>query len=328
MSHTLIHVGLHKSASTFLQQNVFPRVEADYVFLAGHQRRLIDAVEGRAGDFSPRWLRDQVRGHLAERRVAYVPGERNLILSHEELSGHPHGHRCVDPELVADNLHAAYPDARILLILRNPLHYLRSLYTYRVTTKGMESRGLSRFLDEEGRAGLFEKLEYDRLIDVYDRVFGRDRVTVLPMELLADHAEVFLDRVFRAAGVPSVEVSPGARVNTSSSHARVIGWWRPINAVLRPVPRTLAKMPAPLNALDMRLRYTYYRMQRRINPWLERRLGGPKIRIEAYARYAELYERCARSNARTQDRLAGDGLPTSLAELGYPVSAESRALAA
>ncbi|MFW5682696.1 MAG: hypothetical protein ACOC1G_06790, partial [Phycisphaeraceae bacterium] len=84
----------------------------------------------------------------------------------------------------------------------------------------------------------------------------------------------------------------------------------------------------PLSEADMRLRYAYYRMQRRVNPWLEQRFGGPKIRIEQHARYAELRERCARSNARTQDRLAKDGLPATLAELGYPVAAQSRQHAA
>ena len=328
LPHTLIHVGLHKAASTFLQQKVFPHVEADYVFLAGHRRRLLDAVEGRAGEFDPDWLREQVQRHLVERHAGNFAPKRSLILSHEELSGHLHGHRCVDPSIVTENLHAAYPEARILLILRNPMHYLRSLYTYRVTTKGMESRSLTRFLDEEGKAGLFDKLEYDRLIAVYDRIFGPDRVTVLPMELLTDHAEVFLDRVFRSAGVPSVDVAPGARVNKSSSHARVIAWWRLNNAMLRPVPRTLAKLPAPLNAPDMRLRYAYYAMQRQINPWLERRFGGPKVRIDTYAPYAELRERFARSNARTQRRLAKDGLPASLAELGYPVAVQSQPMAA
>lgn len=88
MSHTLIHVGLHKSASTFLQQNVFPRMDADYVFLAAHRRRLLNEIEGLPGYFSPAWLREQVCGYLAHHHVAYVPGERNLILSHEELSGH------------------------------------------------------------------------------------------------------------------------------------------------------------------------------------------------------------------------------------------------
>ena len=176
MNGTVIHIGYHKSASTLLQKEVFPRLAVPYVFLADSQRMMLETESTEA--FDPAAFQK------AMHEAAASDGSDGLLISHEALTGHPHGRHKSEPEVVAQNLKAAFPEARILVVVRNPMEYLTSIYTYRVAIKGVEYRSFDRFLDEDGARGLFEHLEYHKLVSRYMELFGRDRVLVVPMEYL------------------------------------------------------------------------------------------------------------------------------------------------
>lgn len=226
MNSTLIHIGYHKSASTYLQKKFFPRLEANYVFLSGHKRAILDLVESEFGFDENKltsWVKNEAQRHLRE------PLYDLTLISHEELSGHPHGHNSVNPFITASNFKCAFPTAKILVIIRNQFEYLRSIYAYRVVVKGRETRRFFQFLSDEGELGLFEKLEYDQLVNHYIELFGMENVLVLPLELLSNSVENFCNLICDFIEVPRLHNYDKVLINESSKSLFVINIWRPIN---------------------------------------------------------------------------------------------------
>jgi len=311
MDEFVIHVGYHKSASTFLQRRVFPALPVNYLYFHGPGGEIVRMVQS-VPELDP----ERVRGWVAEELNKQSELHNITVLSHEQLSGHPHGHRGVDPRTAARNLSAAFPEARILVIIRNQFDYLASIYAYRVAVKGLETRPLEAFLDQEGELGLFDKLEYDLLIAEYTRLFGQNRVLVLPMEMLARSPESYLDSVASFVGVPPVQVEATDRVNVSTRRVPIIRFWRPVNRVFEVLLNALIVVSGKQ---DQRypfrgLRYGLYGLKRRATRLLGRAFeGSQRLDVTSYSGYRELAVRYAESNRRLE---AITGL--DLQQYGYP----------
>jgi len=155
MESQVIHIGYHKSASTFLQKQVFPFLPINYLFFAGENREYLDLIESENNP-NPELIHSWVAREISRK---YPTGKHDVtVLSHEELSGHPHGYKSISPFTTAKNLKRTFPDAKILIIIRNQLDYLTSIYTFRVAIKGYEIRNFSSFLGEEEEKGLIDHL--------------------------------------------------------------------------------------------------------------------------------------------------------------------------
>ena len=89
---------------------------------------------------------------------------------------------------IADRLKQTYPDARLILVLRNQLDYIVSLYMFRLCSRELEYRSLGAYLADLYDRGLESKLLYNLLISHYLDLFGRDNVLILTYEALRrDH---------------------------------------------------------------------------------------------------------------------------------------------
>src|SRR3990172_1915635 len=111
METTVIHIGYHKSASTFLQQQVFPLLPVNYLFFAGENREYLNRIESDT-TLNPEQIRSWVANEIARK---YPTSKHEVtVLSHEELSGHPHGYKSISPFTTAKNLKRTFPDAKIL----------------------------------------------------------------------------------------------------------------------------------------------------------------------------------------------------------------------
>jgi len=133
-------------------------------------------------DKAPQFLSDWY-----EKTLQNIPSDARkdvTVISHELLSGHPKGY---DPDAAlktAENINNLFPDAKIFIVIRKQISYIESLYSYKVSVKGREHRSFNSFIKKVGAKGLFTHLEYHRLIQHYYQLFGQDKVTVLPIELL------------------------------------------------------------------------------------------------------------------------------------------------
>jgi Sulfotransferase family len=195
----LVHIGYHKTGTTWLQREVFSRPKVGFSQLGGAQR----LIAVNAFSFKPR----KVRNHM-ERRIGEV---RDLgltpVLSSERLSGAPHfgGY---DSEIIADRLAAVLPNARIMVVIREQREMFLSIYKQYIRRGGAAS--LRQYLAAP-RDGYwmpqfrFEYLEYHRLISRYQDLFGGRNVLVLPYELLRARPGDFLAKVSEFVGLPPAE---------------------------------------------------------------------------------------------------------------------------
>lgn len=114
-----------------------------------------------------------------------VPKTGVAVVSSEILSGNIFfGGR--ESEVYAERLKTIAPDARILISIRSQLQLLPSVYMQYVSRGGTMS--YRQFFESPIPLGYFGfdsgHFEYDRLIALYQNLFGRENVYVLPQESL------------------------------------------------------------------------------------------------------------------------------------------------
>lgn len=199
MPNHVIHIGFHKTASTWLQQSVFPDVQGA-LYVSRHPvlgTLLADLLEAEV--FLESTFREAVR----------EVGQR-LLVSNEALVGHPWS-ESLGPDVLSERLARVLPGARIIVVTRERSALVRSLYAQYVY------RGGSRRLEEFERDVLHpEYLDVDRTLEAYRSRF--DAVLSVPYEELRADTRAVLQRMaeFAALGFPE----PSARrANVSLS-----GW--------------------------------------------------------------------------------------------------------
>lgn len=185
----IVHLGYHKTATTWLQKSLFPHA-VSHDFLP--RKTTQEAFLAPAGlHFDP----------LEARRLLGIEGRnRPVLLSEENLSGYLHNgglHGFLAPE-VARRIKEVLPQAHILIFIRNQFDICRASYAQYVSGGG--TWGTGRYFDTARtmRGALtrpwkapyfeFEHFEFDRLIGHYDSLFGAERVHVYPYEWLRDPA--------------------------------------------------------------------------------------------------------------------------------------------
>jgi hypothetical protein len=186
---TLVHVGYHKTATTWFQRRVYPRVSTHRPVERAAVRRAFLAPG--PFDFDP----------AEALRVLASAGSPPWILCEEELSGNPHagGLMGLVAKEMAERLRAAFPDAAIVVFLRRQHEAIAACYAQYLRQGG--THGPRRYaFPHEGRRGFraapwkapafrLGYFDYAALVKHYDARFGRERVHVfLYEELRADPA--------------------------------------------------------------------------------------------------------------------------------------------
>src|SRR5262245_60973068 len=158
----VVHIGYHKTASTWLQVAAFPRLAG--VRYGDVLLRQLAAHIATATD--EEFFAGGVRGLLG----AIAQAEGPILLSNEGLSGsrwHGDGRGLRN----ADRLRRVVPDARIVVVVRRQDEMLRSIHAQYVNEGG--TRSLQDFVAgrAEGSSFLLDHLEYDRLVRRYADLF-------------------------------------------------------------------------------------------------------------------------------------------------------------
>lgn len=205
MAAPLIHIGYHKTGSTWLQRNLFVNAAQGYCTPWGRLTVIqSDLVTPNALDFHPDAVRDRLAPRLEQAgREGLVP-----VITSERLSGSPHSGG-FDSAMLARRLQAVFPEARILIVIREQRSAIRSSYGQYVKEGGAVS--LRRYLrpPKQGvaRFPAFERshFRYDRLIRLYLELFGPERVLALPFEWFRAEPEAFLEAIGAFAGVRATQ---------------------------------------------------------------------------------------------------------------------------
>jgi hypothetical protein len=203
----VVHVGYHKSGTTWLQEQLFRHEARGFAWLSLSSKRT-DFVWADDFEFDPAVYRAQLAPGLA--RAA----ERGLvpIVSSERLSGNPHSGG-YDSRTLADRLHAVLPDARILIVIREQRSMILSSYAQYVRAGGACS--LRDYLrgPRDHRMPWFRlaHFRYDGLIRHYQDRFGSERVLVEAYERFRDDPAAYVKRVCEFCGVASDAPLPFGR---------------------------------------------------------------------------------------------------------------------
>jgi len=297
--HPLVHVGLHKTGSTWLQQHVFPHLRG---FVFGNHDPVLGALLGNL-------LHADDDGFLGDALTVavdrYESAGRRLLLSHEALAGTLWA-TGDSAERTARRLASTMPNARVLLLTRNQPEMLLAVYAQYVNEGG--TRSFERFLAGDRAGPQFEpaSLEYDVLVELYRSLFGKTRVWVFPYERLRADPGTFYDELRRLYGAePSVDSRRRVNVSLSPAGLAALRAWNRLF-------RASAFNPSPaVRALPggRRVRNT---LQEVVDPAL-RHLVPTRVRAASLRRATAFAARYHASNERLAELL-----DDPLDGLGYP----------
>ncbi|SEA76819.1 hypothetical protein SAMN05421743_10825 [Thalassobacillus cyri] len=174
----IVHIGYHKTGTTFLQDVLFPKhPEIHYVDRMTTQKYFL-----RVGSLF--FDADKVKNEIKTLENSVDNGKKALVFSDEELSGHIHtgGNGGYLSKEVADRIHQVMPDAKIMINVRNQVKMIDSVYRQYIKKGGTFSVEKYLFnnngLPHRQPRFQFAHFEYDRLVEYYINLFGRENVFV------------------------------------------------------------------------------------------------------------------------------------------------------
>lgn len=209
MTSFLIHVGYPKTGTTFLQELYFPN-HLGFNFL-GYSSCYLgqEFVLSLANDYS--FDVSQVLPYA-------VDNANQNVLSFEGFTS-PYSwtkRNNVPIDRTPRRLKEIFGYARILIVIREQRSMIASLYFQYVKEGGSFSfpKFIEKCLNDDNFFKL-EQLQYDRLIDCYQSVFGKQNVLILPYEMMVADMGVFLTALESFCGVGAFRPE-NKRVNSSN----------------------------------------------------------------------------------------------------------------
>ncbi|MCH8506746.1 MAG: sulfotransferase [Ectothiorhodospiraceae bacterium] len=231
----LIHIGYPKTGSTWLQQVIFD--SGRYGLLPWGT----DGSEQRARNL---WFADRLELDVEGLREAYcarlqpsLPADAWMALSSEGFSGSlfSGGHNSA---WNADVLHALFPHARILVVVREQRSIILSAYGQYVKKGGLLRLEALLAGSRNKKIPFFDlrQFEYHRLIAYYQGLFGSDRVLVLPYEWIGSDPLRFIASLHGFLGIEVAVADPGKQVLNRAHDAVSLAVMRRLNYLRRADP--------------------------------------------------------------------------------------------
>lgn len=223
-----LHIGLHKTGTTFLQHHVFPKLDKDLCLYNPaelltpimHSMILQDMEELNKNDIG--LLKKTIAISL---RNIHVPV---LLLSNELMSQNMYS---LNYSQRAELLGDLFPDAEIILFLRYQTDWLKSVY--RQALQEGNILPVEEFFRLDGRvpiSGFQEsvrrdlkltmdplKLNLPDMVKTYQTIFGKEKTHILFYEDLMNEKAKCLHNLCQAMGLSVPDVSFSKSVNRSYS---------------------------------------------------------------------------------------------------------------
>lgn len=221
-----IHIGLSKCASTYLQKIIFPAIGnySDVAFAPDKEKYSL---------FSPDLEPEEFRKIVAKHMTNPQPDRNWLLISCEDYTellfkGFAdvfYRWKTIDKakyiysnEVITRNIARTYPNARIIIVIREQLDWAVS--RYKMIYRGGKT---TLSIDEL----LVEPLEgYDSMIERYQKQFGKEHVRVLPLEMMRDDRAGFINSISGFIGTGSTIHATEEQVNTAPEFNRTVEYER------------------------------------------------------------------------------------------------------
>ena len=217
MNSELIHIGYHKTASTWLQEYLFDNEASGFKRFISQPEIRDKLILVNGLDFNTEEFKDYYQD-IANKNFCSV-------ISNERLSGNPHSGG-FDSKEIADRLKACFPQGKVLIIIREQKDMILSTYIQYIRAGG--ACALHDYLEPSKRNQAimplfnYEYFNYLRLITYYQKLFTKENVLVLPFELFKNEPEIFASKISSFASVKGLEELPfskksNKRISTLSS---------------------------------------------------------------------------------------------------------------
>lgn len=229
LENVLIHIGYHKTASTWLQMDIFNKNKNLFAALSPDQllpSRLKHKFWGDEEGFllNPFDTNQSIiQKELAQLCATQSAENKIQVFSHEGLSGAPHGGG-QNAQSVLIRLQKTFPSAKILIVIREQRSWVFSNYFQYLKGGGMHR--LKDYLkspnyDLKRPHFTPHHICYHHLIKAYMDAFGNNKVLVLPYEQLEENPEMFLQRLgeFLGIEIPYFAQQTQLRRNVVKNHA-------------------------------------------------------------------------------------------------------------
>lgn len=195
MKPVLVHVGYHKTGTTWLQRFLFKNAAVGFANPFDEYRDIQGRlVHVNSLDFDANACRSFFKDGIERTHDAgLLP-----VVSAERLCGSIFfgGY---DSKELADRLRAVLPEACVLIVIREQCRMILSSYKQYVRAGGACT--LAHFLEPPRQGGTvapgfrLEHFRYHRLVGHYQRLFGPRRVLVLPYEWFCAEPMEYVSRI-------------------------------------------------------------------------------------------------------------------------------------
>ena len=171
--NVLLHVGYHKTGTTWLQRFLFNNNEYGFASPMSIKDMMELIIFPNSLDFSV----DDCRAEIDQRLATIQSPDLTSVFSTERFSGHPHSGG-YDSRLLADRLKALFPEARVLICIREQKKMILACYNQYIKKGGAISASAYLRVFDRKRVPLFDfrHFMYHRLIRYYQEIFGKENV--------------------------------------------------------------------------------------------------------------------------------------------------------
>ncbi len=281
------HVGYHRTATNFLQKNVFPSL-SESIFMP-HSAGWRFYCEGSGLGV------EDARAFYAREQEGNA-GDKPFLISFEGLTG-THERDDFAP---AEKLKQLNPDMGIILVIRSQYEILPSLYHLHIKDRGsLDYRG---FVERAISGG---KCRYLAMVRRLQALFGAEAVKIMLFEDLKRSPEDFLEELCGFLRVPGVALAqPAQQVNAREPDA-ALRLRRVVNSSLGEASRETA---------FGRLLYDGAgRVAGKLDRWSQDLTGAPLAPIERESAEAPIREAYAEEN-----RQLAELIDKPICDYGYP----------
>ena len=236
---TYIHIGYPKNASTSLQMDFFPNIQGAYYLGCKYDggasfvtKEFQDAMSSIAMhdsiDFSYQEVKEKIESTISVIDKKFG----KMILSWEAFSNN-----VADRGVIAERLNNLFPDASILIVIRNQMDSLQSMYKFLVQQLGKNINlsygrpsidSYEKWIVEQEDfpyRSYLKTLKYYELIKEYQRLFGKEKVTVVLFEELVSSPNKFFEKIHNflneTGNLPSVGISNKGPTNKQMTFYRL-----------------------------------------------------------------------------------------------------------
>ena len=176
--NNIIHVGLHKSGSTFLQSKIFPEIK-NHIYLGFYNSNLLLEEVRYFQNCSNYSFNENKIKNLVEFINNCKNKNRNFLISSEAFTGGlpslAYG-TGVFIEMIAGRIKKYIPNPKIVLILRNQRDIICS--TYKDDIQLGYTCNFDEWVKERLKMNSFEYYKYDKMVSCYQNIFGKNNVSV------------------------------------------------------------------------------------------------------------------------------------------------------